>query len=93
LLSHEAAWAAETGQLSLTGADAEELARMALLFSAETAERVTGRLVQYHGGLGVSEEHDAQLFYRRARAYPLLAGPPRQLLRSLGVQLLADGRS
>jgi alkylation response protein AidB-like acyl-CoA dehydrogenase len=93
LLAHEAAWAVETGELSLTGAGADELAQMALLFSAETAARVTGRLVQYHGGLGVSEEHDAQLFYRRARAYPLLAGPPRQMLRTLGAQLLADRKS
>jgi 3-oxochol-4-en-24-oyl-CoA dehydrogenase len=61
---------------------------MALRFAADTAHEATARLVQYHGGLGVAEEHDAQLFYRRARAYPLLAGSPRSQLRELGVLVI-----
>ena len=77
--------------MAITGASGEQLALMALVFAADTARQVTGRVVQYHGGLGVAEEHDAQLYYRRARAYPLLTGAPRLQLRELGADLLAEG--
>ena len=84
LLAREAAWSLSTGRLSITGAGGAELALMALLFAADTARLASAKLVQYHGGLGVAEEHDAQLFYRRARAYPLVTGAPRAQLRELG---------
>jgi alkylation response protein AidB-like acyl-CoA dehydrogenase len=87
LLAAQAAWALDTGESSVTGASGRQLADMALLFAADTARQVTSRAVQYHGGLGVALEHDAQLFYRRAHAYPLLAGAPRHLLRGLGTAL------
>jgi alkylation response protein AidB-like acyl-CoA dehydrogenase len=88
LLAREAAWSLMTGLRSTTGAGGAELALMALLFAADTARQATARLVQYHGGLGVAEEHDAQLFYRRARAYPLVTGAPRAQLRELGTAVL-----
>jgi alkylation response protein AidB-like acyl-CoA dehydrogenase len=88
LLAREAAWSLDTGRRTVTGADGAQLASMALLFAADTARQVSRRLVQYHGGLGVAVEHDAQMFFRRARAYPLLTGPPRHLLRELGTGLL-----
>lgn len=91
LLASEAAWALTTGKRSITGADGGQLALMALIFAADAARLTTGRAVQYHGGLGVAEEHDAQLYYRRARAYPLLTGAPRLQLRELGADLLAEG--
>jgi alkylation response protein AidB-like acyl-CoA dehydrogenase len=91
LLASEAAWALVTGKRSITGADGAQLALMAIVFAADTARLVTARAVQYHGGLGVAEEHDAQLYYRRARAYPLLTGAPRLQLRELGAELLAEG--
>ncbi|OHV34793.1 MULTISPECIES: acyl-CoA dehydrogenase family protein [Pseudofrankia] len=88
LLAREAAWCQDAGRRSLTGASGPELALMALHFATDAARATAGRLVQYHGGLGVAVEHDAQLFYRRASAYPLLAGAPRHLLRELGQRLL-----
>lgn len=91
LLTAEAGWALTTGKRAITGASGEQLALMALVFAADTARQVTGRAVQYHGGLGVAEEHDAQLYYRRARAYPLLTGAPRRQLRELGADLLDEG--
>ncbi len=91
LLAAEAAWAQAGGARSITGASGRQLAAMALIFAAETAKQVTGRVVQYHGGLGVALEHDAQLLYRRARAYPLLGRTPRATLRDLGAALIADG--
>ena len=91
LLAAEAAWALTTGTPSLTGATGEQLALMAVVFAADTARLVTARVVQYHGGLGIAEEHDAQLYYRRARGYPLLTGEPRLQLRELGTDLLTEG--
>jgi alkylation response protein AidB-like acyl-CoA dehydrogenase len=66
---------------------------MAFQFAAEVARDVTARCVQYHGGYGVAEEYDAQLFYRRARGWALVAGDPADGLRHLGELLvLAGGR-
>ncbi len=91
LLAAEAGWALTTGKRAITGASGDQLALMALVFAADTARQVTSRAVQYHGGLGVAQEHDAQLYYRRARAYPLLTGAPRRQLRELGADLLDEG--
>ncbi|MBL7511214.1 acyl-CoA dehydrogenase [Frankia nepalensis] len=90
LLAREAAWCQDTGRRSLTGAAGGELALMAALFAAEAARAAAGRAVQYHGGLGVAVEHDAQLFYRRASAYPPLTGAGRDLPRELGRRLVDD---
>lgn len=75
LLTHEAAWALMTGERSQRGATGAELAVMALTFAGEVARDVTARGVQYHGGYGYAAEQDAQLFYRRARGWSLVAGP------------------
>jgi len=91
LLAAEAAWSLTTGKPSVTGATGSQLAVMAIVFAADTARQVTTKVVQYHGGLGVAQEHDAQLYFRRARAYPLLTGAPRHQLRELGADLLAEG--
>jgi alkylation response protein AidB-like acyl-CoA dehydrogenase len=91
LLAAEAAWSLTTGSRSVTGATGEQLALMAIVFAADTARQVTSKVVQYHGGLGIADEHDAQLYYRRARGYPLLTGMPRLQLRELGTDLLAEG--
>jgi alkylation response protein AidB-like acyl-CoA dehydrogenase len=89
LLAHEAAWSLDGGHASLTGASGDELALMAALFAADAARAAAARAVQYHGGLGVAVEHDAQLYYRFSRALPLLTGAPRHHLRALGERLLA----
>jgi alkylation response protein AidB-like acyl-CoA dehydrogenase len=74
LLVAEAAWAADHDEPELA-----RLASMALLFAGELAQRVTARVVHYHGGYGVMAEYDPQLYYRRAKAWPLqLADPARE---------------
>ncbi len=93
LLAREAAWSLSTGLRSTTGANGTQLALMAVRFAADTAHEATARLVQYHGGLGVAEEHDAQLFFRRARAYPLVTGAPRAQLREIGGSVVREGRA
>jgi len=90
LLAHEAAWALSTSSAAPTGARGAELALMALLFASDVARATTAAAVQYHGGYGVAEEYDAQLLYRRARGWSLVAGDPADDLDRLG-ELLATG--
>jgi alkylation response protein AidB-like acyl-CoA dehydrogenase len=70
LLAAKAAWLADHAE-----PQASLRARMAFVFAAELAADVTARALHYHGGYGVMEEYDIQLYYRRAKGWPqVLAG-------------------
>lgn len=59
------------------GADnSEQLAGMAFLFASEAALDAAATSLQYHGGYGFAEEYDIQLYYRRAKGWPLQLGDP-----------------
>jgi alkylation response protein AidB-like acyl-CoA dehydrogenase len=73
LLMYEAAWARDAGQ-----PEAAALAAMAFLFAADTAFRTTRECLQFHGGYGFTLEYDIQLYFRRAKAWPLALGDPRR---------------
>jgi alkylation response protein AidB-like acyl-CoA dehydrogenase len=73
LLVYEAAWARDTGQ-----PEAAALAAMALLFGADCAFRTTRECLQFHGGYGFTLEYDIQLYFRRAKAWPLALGDSRR---------------
>jgi alkylation response protein AidB-like acyl-CoA dehydrogenase len=73
LLMYEAAWARDTGQ-----PEAAALASMAFLFAADCAFRTTRECLQFHGGYGFTLEYDIQLYFRRAKAWPLALGDPRR---------------
>ena len=60
---------------------ARELAAMAFAFAAETARDATYLAVHLHGGVGFTLEHDAQLYYRRARGWVRVWGEPRTAYR------------
>jgi alkylation response protein AidB-like acyl-CoA dehydrogenase len=71
LLGRKAAWAFDRGR-----ADASDLAVMAFLFAAEQAQRASERALHFHGGYGFMVEYDIQLYYRRAKGWPLVLTPP-----------------
>ena len=73
LLVYEAAWARDAGQ-----PQAVALASMAFLFAADCAFRTTRECLQFHGGYGFTLEYDIQLYFRRAKAWPLALGDPRR---------------
>ena len=50
---------------------------MAFLFAAETATRIATESLHLHGGLGFTLDCDIQLFFRRAKGWPLVLGDPR----------------
>ncbi len=66
LLAYEAAWAHDEGIDT-----AASVASMALIFATETAQQCSGDCLHFHGGVGFTMEHDLQLFWRRAKAWPL----------------------
>lgn len=87
LLVWEAAWAADTGDPR-----AAALASMAFCFTAELAVAVAGDSLHFHGGYGFSREYDIQLYYRRARALPLVWGSVQREYRRLADLLYGPAR-
>jgi len=87
LLVHKAAWALDGNR-----PDAFALASMAFLHAADVAFRTCRDALQFHGGYGFTVEYDIQLYFRRAKAWPLALGAPRQEYRRLAHLLFApDG--
>jgi alkylation response protein AidB-like acyl-CoA dehydrogenase len=58
-------------------------ARVALAYTAQAAPQVTTQTIQIHGGIGFTWEHDAHLYYRRARCAALLFGHPDHHLAAI----------
>ncbi|MFH8789818.1 acyl-CoA dehydrogenase family protein [Streptomyces roseoverticillatus] len=61
-----------------SGGDAGD-AGVALAQALETLQSVAAEAVQLHGGIGVTWEHDVQLYFKRAASDGLLFGPPDRL--------------
>jgi alkylation response protein AidB-like acyl-CoA dehydrogenase len=78
LLTLEAAWS-QRGAPERTAA----LAEMALLFSGEAAFHTCRESLQFHGGYGYTLEYGIQLYFRRAKALCLSAGPSRHRYQEL----------
>jgi len=68
-----AAWAlqADAASLSLAAATAR-------VSATEALERAARELIQVHGGIGVTWEHDCHLFYRRAQHFGVMLGGLRE---------------
>ncbi|MCP1472406.1 alkylation response protein AidB-like acyl-CoA dehydrogenase [Sphingobium sp. OAS761] len=61
-------------------------------WSAYSVPTATIRAMRTLGGYGMSMEYDAQLYFRRGRAWALLIGDPAAELAILGERLWADRR-
>jgi len=61
-------------------------------WSAHSVPTATVRAMRTLGGYGMSMEYDAQLYFRRGRAWALLIGDPAAELAILGERLWADRR-
>jgi alkylation response protein AidB-like acyl-CoA dehydrogenase len=70
-LSYEAAWSIDH-EIPQVGA----FASAAFAYCSETAFKTASIALHLHGGVGYTVEHDIQLFYRRAKAWPLILGDP-----------------
>lgn len=61
-------------------ADASELAAAAKVYCSEAFSTVAGEAIQLHGGIGITWEHDAQLYFKRAHGSAQLFGQPSEHL-------------
>jgi alkylation response protein AidB-like acyl-CoA dehydrogenase len=82
LLAYKAAWAQDV-DLPVAGT----VAAMSFLFAADTAFRTASDSLHVHGGYGYTLEYDVQLYFRRARAWPLIAGDRRAAYAELAHRL------
>ncbi|TIC83911.1 acyl-CoA dehydrogenase [Nocardioides sp. GY 10113] len=79
-IARSASWAASYA-LGDPAADGEEVASLvhtAASYAVEAAQLVTGEAIQLHGGIAITWEHDAHLWFKRAHALSQLAGAPHQ---------------
>ncbi|OHT81262.1 acyl-CoA dehydrogenase IpdE2 [Mycobacteroides saopaulense] len=60
-----------------------EAATVARIKASEALSVVAGNSIQLYGGIAITWEHDAHLYFKRAHGSALLLGTPRQLLPSL----------
>ncbi len=67
-------WAA--GEIDANGPDARLASHAAKSFACDTYAECAGHAIQLHGGIGFTWEHDAHLFFKRARADLSLMGSP-----------------
>jgi alkylation response protein AidB-like acyl-CoA dehydrogenase len=89
--ARSAALAAVTAAAGLGGDGGDEelahVAAVAALTCGEAYTWVTEQTIQLHGGIGFTWEHDAHLYFKRARASALLLGSASELTDLLGQQL------
>jgi alkylation response protein AidB-like acyl-CoA dehydrogenase len=77
-----AGWAAATDDAELPTA-----AALAHSYCSEAYFRCAAESIQIHGGIGFTWEHDAHLYFRRARSSALLFGDPAAERRHLALKI------
>ena len=82
-VSWAAAWSA-----SVHAPDLAEKAALAKAWCSEALVRVAEEMVQLHGGIAITWEHDAHLYLKRAHALAHLFGSPHHHVRALDAHYL-----
>jgi alkylation response protein AidB-like acyl-CoA dehydrogenase len=80
--ARSAAYAA-TRAVALEEADAAQSVAVAAITCSDAFTWVSGQMIQLHGGIGFTWEHDAHLFFKRARSSAELLGSPEVHVRAL----------
>jgi alkylation response protein AidB-like acyl-CoA dehydrogenase len=62
------------------------LAPLAALYCSRTFVEVAAEMIQLHGGIGITWEHEAHLYFKRAKSTQLLLGPVSELRAEIGQQ-------
>jgi alkylation response protein AidB-like acyl-CoA dehydrogenase len=89
LLRVESARSAAYAAAEAAPAGLPVLAAMAGSYCTETYLHAAGENIQIHGGIGVTWEHDAHLYFKRATADAQLLGPPQSHRARLAAAVLA----
>jgi alkylation response protein AidB-like acyl-CoA dehydrogenase len=84
-----AAWTAGADPAGLAA-----LAPLAALHCSRTFLQAAGEMIQLHGGIGFTWEHEAHLYFKRAKSTQLLLGPVSALRTEIGREtgLLSAGQ-
>jgi alkylation response protein AidB-like acyl-CoA dehydrogenase len=82
-----ASWTAAEA-LAAGSADAPTLSAMAKVYCSEALQAIAAEMVQMHGGIAITWEHDAHRYLRRAYADAQLFDPPSTHLTRLAATLL-----
>jgi alkylation response protein AidB-like acyl-CoA dehydrogenase len=82
--AYYAAWAAADG-----ASDLPLVASLAKACCSEAYSRAAAENIQIHGGIGFTWEHDAHLYYRRAKTAEAMLGTPAEH-RDLAAGYLID---
>ena len=83
--AYHAAWAAADG-----AADLPLVASLAKAYCSEAYFHVAASNIQIHGGIGFTWEHDAHLYYRRAKSAEVMLGTPASHREAVADLLLKD---
>jgi alkylation response protein AidB-like acyl-CoA dehydrogenase len=83
--AYYAAWAAAEGSNELP-----LVASLAKAYCSEAYFHVAAENIQVHGGIGFTWEHDAHLYYRRAKSSEVMLGSPAHH-REIAATYLIDG--
>ena len=83
--AYRAAWAAADG-----AADLPLVASLAKARCSEAYFQVAASNIQVHGGIGFTWEHDAHLYYRRAKSAEVMLGTPASHREVVAGLLLKD---
>jgi alkylation response protein AidB-like acyl-CoA dehydrogenase len=76
-----------SGALAEGSEDVPVAAALARVRCSEAFFDVAGRTIQVHGGIGFTWEHDAHLYFKRAKTSQLLLGRPREWRAMLAQRL------
>jgi alkylation response protein AidB-like acyl-CoA dehydrogenase len=74
--------------VSLAACDGVVPADVAKVYCSEAFSAVAAEMIQLHGGIAITWEHDAHLFFKRAHGSALLFGSVSESLRALEGALL-----
>lgn len=80
--SYAAAWAEATGD-----AEWPSLARLAKATASDALSTIAGEMIQLHGGIAITWEHDAHMVFKRAQATAQLFGSAAQQRRTRAAEL------
>ncbi|MCP2252131.1 hypothetical protein LY13_000870 [Prauserella aidingensis] len=64
---------------------AGEDAAVAKVVCSESLQHIAAEMIQLHGGIAITWEHDAHLYFKRAHGSAALFGPPQRYVDELGV--------
>ncbi|HZE48612.1 MAG TPA: acyl-CoA dehydrogenase family protein [Jatrophihabitantaceae bacterium] len=90
LIQVESARSAAYAAAADDGHDLGRVARIAAITCTDAYNWVSAQTIQLHGGIGFTWEHDAHLYFKRARASGQLLGTPGDHIVALAKQLDAE---